>query len=92
MIDNDKCIKCDGKGTWEVIDKDEWDEISKEHLNSFPGARVFKSCSHCNETGKESIRLTWKNDRLDPTKHEFQIWCDETTPCWHCGELKEKHI
>ena len=89
---SDSCIKCDGRGTWELTKKDEWDEILLGALKKWSESKLFKSCSYCNSTGLESVRQTWETDRLDPKKHEFTIWCSENTPCWHCDKMKEEHI
>ena len=88
----DKCTICNGEPEKKIYKKD-WDDFHKEMMKSWSEIDYYiKSCTDCNETGLESVRLSWNADRLNPEKHQFKIYCDETTPCWHCGELKDKHL
>ena len=87
---DDKCTICNGRGTWDIIEE-ELDTFTKWALQGYPGAKVTINCTDCNATGKESVRLQWANDQLDPQKHDFTIYCSEDTPCWYCDELKEQH-
>jgi hypothetical protein len=91
---DDKCTACNGRGTWEVSEEtteEELDSFLKFALQTYPGAKITAKCDDCNATGKESVRLTWEVDKLDPQKHDFTIYCSSKTPCWYCDELKEKH-
>jgi hypothetical protein len=95
----DICTKCGGKGTWETS-LDELDDESKEVLGisaileSWPGAKigpVIHNCTDCRTTGKESVRLQWLTDKVDPSKHDYTYHCTDGDPCLFCEKSKEEH-